>query len=49
MPAGGDRLIADRPGGIEHVLVNGVPIRSDGKSVLDALPRMPGQILRPAR
>ena len=49
MPAGGDRLIADRPGGIEHVLVNGVPIRSEGKSVLDALPRMPGQILRPAR
>lgn len=48
MPAGGDRLIADRPGGIDHVLVNGVPIRSDGQSLLDRLERLPGQVLRSA-
>ncbi len=47
MPAGGDRLTADQPGGIDHVLVNGVPIRSEGRSVIDALPRMPGHVLRP--
>ncbi|MFO0690358.1 MAG: amidohydrolase family protein [Myxococcota bacterium] len=46
MPAGGDRLIADRPGGIDHVLVNGVPIRSEGRSVLDSLERWPGRVLR---
>lgn len=48
MPAGGDRLIADQPGGIDAVLVNGVAIRSEGRSVLDALPRLPGHVLRPA-
>ncbi len=47
MPAGGDRLIADRPGGLDAVLVNGVPIRSEGRSVLEALPRLPGHVLRP--
>jgi N-acyl-D-amino-acid deacylase len=48
MPAGGDRLIADQPGGIDAVLVNGVPIRSEGRSVLETLPRLPGHVLRPA-
>jgi len=47
MPAGGDRLIADRPGGIDHVLVNGVPIRSEGQSLIGRLDRLPGDILRP--
>lgn len=47
MPAGGDRLVADRPGGIDHVLVNGVAIRSEGESLLGHLERLPGQILRP--
>lgn len=40
MPAEGNRLVADEPEGIDHVLVNGVPIRSNGKPVtcqLDAL------------
>ena len=27
MPADGERLVADAPEGIDHVLVNGVPIR----------------------
>ncbi len=31
LPAGGERLTADSPTGIAHVLVNGMPIRVDGK------------------
>ena len=45
MPAGGERLVADAPEGIEHVLVNGVPIRRDGESVVDELDALPGAIL----
>jgi N-acyl-D-aspartate/D-glutamate deacylase len=45
-PAGGERLTADSPTGVDHVLVAGVPTRRDGKSVLDSLDRLPGQILR---
>jgi N-acyl-D-aspartate/D-glutamate deacylase len=37
-PADADRLTADRPEGVRHVLVNGVPIRSDGQPHLDARP-----------
>lgn len=36
-PAGSERLTADRPEGVRHVLVNGVPIRRDGVQ-LDAAP-----------
>jgi N-acyl-D-aspartate/D-glutamate deacylase len=46
MPAGGERLIADSPTGIDHVLVNGVSIREEGKDVAGNLDRLPGQILR---
>ena len=37
LPAGADRLIADSIG-IEHIWVNGVPIRRDGDVVADAAP-----------
>jgi N-acyl-D-aspartate/D-glutamate deacylase len=37
-PAGADRLTADRPEGVRHVVVNGTPIRSDGEPHLDARP-----------
>jgi N-acyl-D-aspartate/D-glutamate deacylase len=37
-PADGDRLTADQPEGVRHVLVNGTPIRSDGQPHLDARP-----------
>jgi N-acyl-D-aspartate/D-glutamate deacylase len=37
-PAGADRLTADRPEGVRHVLVNGTPIRADGASDLAARP-----------
>jgi N-acyl-D-aspartate/D-glutamate deacylase len=43
-PAGSERLTADRPQGVRHVLVNGVPIRIDEHALpLDATGR-PGQI-----
>ncbi|HEX4865114.1 MAG TPA: amidohydrolase family protein [Acidimicrobiales bacterium] len=45
-PAGAERLTADRPQGIRHVFVNGMPIQVDGERVeLDA---WPGQVLRPS-
>jgi N-acyl-D-aspartate/D-glutamate deacylase len=45
-PADGERLTADRPTGMTHVLVNGVPIRVDGEPVPDALDARPGKVLR---
>ena len=45
-PAGGERLTADQPGGIDHVLVAGVATRRDGESCLHTLDRLPGQVLR---
>lgn len=35
-PADADRLTADQPEGMRHVLVNGTPIRADGKAQLEA-------------
>jgi N-acyl-D-amino-acid deacylase len=43
-PADGERLTADQPTGIRHVLVNGTPIIADGVHDADA---RPGQIVRP--
>jgi N-acyl-D-aspartate/D-glutamate deacylase len=37
-PADADRLTADAPAGMRHVLVNGTPIREDGKARLEARP-----------
>jgi N-acyl-D-amino-acid deacylase len=42
-PAGSERLTADQPTGIKHVLVNGVPIREDGVQDLTA---RSGQLVR---
>ncbi len=42
-PAGGERLVADAPVGVAHVLVNGTPIRADGVPLPDA---RPGAVLR---
>lgn len=41
-PADAERLTAEEPQGVQHVLVNGVPIRRDGRSQIDALSRLPG-------
>jgi N-acyl-D-amino-acid deacylase len=46
MPAGGDRLIGDEPQGVDWVLVNGVPIREEGKALTNQLGRLPGTIVR---
>jgi N-acyl-D-aspartate/D-glutamate deacylase len=46
MPANGERLVGDAPLGVDHVLVNGVTIREDGKPT--PLERLPGEILRSA-
>lgn len=42
-PAGADRLTADEPSGIRHVLVNGVPICENGESLAAKLDDRPGQ------
>jgi N-acyl-D-aspartate/D-glutamate deacylase len=47
-PADGERLVADEPGGITHVLVNGTPIRLDGEPDADGVAARPGQLLRNA-
>jgi N-acyl-D-aspartate/D-glutamate deacylase len=44
-PAGTERLTADQPTGIRHVLVNGTPIQVDGVHDPDA---RPGRVLHPA-
>ncbi len=46
-PANGDRLVADAPTGLRHIVVNGVAIRRDEEPV-DPAPR-PGQLLRNRR
>jgi N-acyl-D-aspartate/D-glutamate deacylase len=45
-PAGGERLVADAPTGVGHILVNGVAITSDGRSLVDKLDQGPGHVLR---
>ena len=45
-PAGGEHLTADAPTGVTHVLVNGTPIRVDGRQ-LDLAGATPGAVLRP--
>ena len=45
-PADGERLTADAPLGVTHVLVNGVPIRTDGVADEEGLAGRPGVSLR---
>jgi N-acyl-D-amino-acid deacylase len=45
-PADGERLVADQPCGITHVVVNGTPIREDGAPRPEALESRPGRVLR---
>ena len=46
MPAGGERLIAASPGGLDAIVVNGVPIRRDGASLAASIDQAPGSVLR---
>jgi N-acyl-D-aspartate/D-glutamate deacylase len=45
-PADGERLVADQPVGVRHVLVNGTVIREDEQEVAGALESRPGKLLR---
>ena len=45
-PADTERLTADAPQGVRHVLVNGTPIRADGRQVETGT--RPGQVVSPA-
>ncbi|HEX3796516.1 MAG TPA: amidohydrolase family protein [Acidimicrobiales bacterium] len=45
-PADGERLTADAPVGMTHLLVNGVPIRVDGAPDEEGLAARPGVVVR---
>lgn len=45
-PADGERLTADSPEGVRHVVVNGAAIRVDGQMVPEAQATRPGVLLR---
>jgi len=45
-PANGERLTADSPTGMTHMLVNGTPIRVDGAADEEGLSSGPGVLLR---
>jgi N-acyl-D-amino-acid deacylase len=45
-PANGERLVADAPSGMRHVMVNGVSIVADGHPSPDGLAARPGAQLR---
>jgi N-acyl-D-aspartate/D-glutamate deacylase len=45
-PADGERLVADKPVGMRHVVVNGTAIREDEAPIADALAQRPGKLLR---
>ncbi len=47
-PANAERLTADQPQGVTHVLVNGTPIREDGEIRAELLAQRPGRIASPA-
>ncbi len=45
LPGGADRLVSDAAG-IHAVIVNGVPIRTDGRDAVDPDGALPGRVLR---
>ncbi|MFT5530101.1 MAG: N-acyl-D-amino-acid deacylase [Candidatus Poriferisodalaceae bacterium] len=47
-PADAERLTADAPTGVRHVLVNGLPIQRDGVPVEEAHAARPGHLVKPA-
>jgi N-acyl-D-aspartate/D-glutamate deacylase len=47
LPGGADRLVANEPAGLHHVLVNGTFIRRDGQAAANA--PLSGQVLGPKR
>jgi N-acyl-D-aspartate/D-glutamate deacylase len=49
LPADGERLVADAPTGIAHIVVNGTAITRDGRSLVGVLDEGPGQVMRSTR
>jgi N-acyl-D-amino-acid deacylase len=47
-PAGAERLTADQPEGMRHLLVNGSHLIADGELSTKAVAARPGQLVRPA-
>jgi N-acyl-D-aspartate/D-glutamate deacylase len=47
-PAGAERLTADQPEGMRHLLVNGTQVITDGELDPAAVAARPGQLVRPA-
>jgi N-acyl-D-aspartate/D-glutamate deacylase len=47
-PAGAERLTADQPTGMRHLLVNGTVVQRDGALLDDAIRQRPGQVVRPS-
>ncbi|HEU4839890.1 MAG TPA: amidohydrolase family protein [Ilumatobacteraceae bacterium] len=47
-PAGAERLTADQPEGMRHLLVNGTHLIADGELSTKAVDARPGQLVRPA-
>ena len=47
-PANAERLTADQPVGMQHLFVNGTPVRLNGEMVPAALRSRPGHIVRPS-
>ena len=45
-PADAERLTADAPTGVTHLLVNGTLIREDGKPIHESLTQRPGPIAK---
>jgi len=45
-PADSERLTADQPTGMRHVLVNGVAIRTDGEQL--GAETLPGRVVSPS-
>jgi N-acyl-D-amino-acid deacylase len=48
-PAGAERLTADEPTGMRHLLVNGVPVRVDGVLLDEAARGRPGVLVKPGQ
>jgi N-acyl-D-amino-acid deacylase len=46
LPGDEERLVADAPRGIDHVLVNGTAVTRHGESLVGSMRERPGQILR---
>jgi N-acyl-D-aspartate/D-glutamate deacylase len=46
-PADADRLTADEPKGVNHVVVNGTPIQVDGRPLWQDIERRPGRVVSP--